>query len=147
MRRVRSHFGVVEFDVFTQEIAADLMHALDDKLHDARGLIIDLRNNGGGEAEAMTEVASVFLPTGKSLGYFKDRSGRIGFEPRTSAAMLFAPDSIKSSRVPLIILTSDPDRSYPLDSAAIGFVACNFSAEPRIILYISPRNPYTRLNP
>jgi len=107
VRRVRSHFGVVEFDVFTQEIATDLMHALDDKLHDARGLIIDLRNNGGGEAEAMTEVASAFLPTGKNLGYFKDRSGRIGFEPRTSAAMLFAPDSIKSSRVPLIILTSE----------------------------------------
>ena len=55
----------------------------------------------------MTEVASAFLPTGKSLGYFKDRSGRIGFEPRTSAAMLLAPDSIKSSRVPLIILTSE----------------------------------------
>ncbi|HYJ46153.1 MAG TPA: S41 family peptidase, partial [Pyrinomonadaceae bacterium] len=65
VRRVRD-VGVVEFDVFTQASAVDFMRALEDKkLRDARGLVIDLRNNGGGEAEAMTEVASAFLPAGR----------------------------------------------------------------------------------
>lgn len=107
VRRVRGEIGILEFDIFTQAIAVDFMRALDDKLRGVRGLIIDLRNNGGGEAEAMTEVASAFLPTGKSLGCFTDRNGRIQFEPHTRAAMLFAPDPIKGFRAPVVILTSE----------------------------------------
>jgi carboxyl-terminal processing protease len=111
VRRVRGHIGIVEFDAFTQSIAVDFMRALDEKLRDVRGLIIDLRNNGGGEAEAMTEVASAFLPAGKSLGRFMDRSRRIQFEPHTRAAMLFAPDSIKSFRARVVVLTSEQTSS------------------------------------
>jgi carboxyl-terminal processing protease len=129
VQRVRGHIGVVEFDVFTQEVAVDFMRALNDKLRNARGLIIDLRNNGGGEAEAMTEVASAFLPTGKSLGYFKDRSGLVQFEPHTRAAMLLAPDTIKISRAPLIILTSERT-----SSAAEIFVAALREAGRAIVI-------------
>lgn len=108
VRRVRGgHVGVVELDVFTQSIALDLVRALDGKLRGVRGLVIDLRQNGGGETEAMTEVASAFLPAGKSLGRFTDRSGRVQFEPYTRAAMLFAPDAIKTFNAPVIILTSE----------------------------------------
>jgi carboxyl-terminal processing protease len=107
VRRVRGAIGVIELDVFTQAIAVDFMRALDGKLRDVRGLVIDLRYNGGGEAEAMAEVASAFLPAGKSLGRFTDRSGRIQFEPHTRAAMLYAPDRIKAFSAPLIILTSE----------------------------------------
>jgi len=129
VRRVRGGIGIVEFDVFTQSIAVDFMHALDGKLRDVRGLIIDLRNNGGGEAEAMTEVASAFLPTGKSLGCFTDRNGRIQFEPHTRAAMLFAPDSIKSFRAPLVILTSERT-----SSAAEIFVAAMKEVRRAIVI-------------
>jgi carboxyl-terminal processing protease len=107
VQRVRDHIGIVKIDVFTPSIALDFMRALEGKLRGVRGLIIDLRHNGGGETEAMTEVASAFLPSGKSLGRFIDRSGRIQFEPFTRAAMLFAPDAIKSFRAPLIVLTSE----------------------------------------
>jgi carboxyl-terminal processing protease len=107
VRRVRGEIGIIEFDAFTQSIAVDFMRSLDGKLRGVRGLIIDLRNNGGGDAEAMTEVVSAFLPTGKSLGCFTDRNGRIQFQPHTRAAMLFAPDSIKSFRAPVVILTSE----------------------------------------
>jgi carboxyl-terminal processing protease len=102
-----SEIGVVELDVFTQSTAVDFVRALDGKLRDVRGLIIDLRYNGGGEAEAMTEVASAFLPAGKSLGRFTDRSGRIQFEPYTRAAMLYAPDRIKAFRGAVVVLTSE----------------------------------------
>jgi carboxyl-terminal processing protease len=36
-----------------------------------------------------------------------DRSRRIQFEPHTRAAMLFAPDSIKSFRARVVVLTSE----------------------------------------
>jgi carboxyl-terminal processing protease len=107
VRRVRGHVGIVRLDVFTQSVAVDFVRALDHELRDVRGLIVDLRSNGGGETEAMTEVASAFLPAGKSLGRFTDRSGRIQFEPHTRATMLFAPDRIKSFHAPVIILTSE----------------------------------------
>jgi carboxyl-terminal processing protease len=107
VRRVSGGVGIVELDVFTQAAAVDFIRALDGKLRDVRGLIIDLRYNGGGEAEAMAEVVSAFLPAGRSLGRFTDRSGRIQFEPHTRAAMLYAPDPIKAFRAPLVILTSE----------------------------------------
>jgi carboxyl-terminal processing protease len=107
VRRVEGGIGIVELDVFTQAAAVDFMRALDGKLRDVRGLVIDLRYNGGGEAEAMTEVASAFLPAGKSLGSFTDRGGRIQFEPHTRSAMLYAPDQIKAFRAPVVLLTSE----------------------------------------
>jgi carboxyl-terminal processing protease len=129
VRRVHNGIGVIEFDFFTQPVALDFMRALDGKLRDVRGLIIDLRYNGGGEAEAMTEVASAFLPAGKSLGRFTDRNGRIQFEPHTRAAMLFAPDTIKTFPAPVIILTSERT-----SSAAEIFVAALKEARRAIII-------------
>ena len=103
--------GLVEFDIFTQEAAADFMRALDGRLRDARGLIIDLRNNGGGDSEAMIDIISALLPAGKSLGRFTDRNGRIQSEPHTRAVMLFSANHIKSFHAPLIILTSERSSS------------------------------------
>jgi carboxyl-terminal processing protease len=111
VRRVRGQIGLVEFDAFTQAVALDFMRALREKLRGVRGLIVDLRNNGGGEAEAMTEIASAFLPTGSSLGRFMDRTGRTTFEPLTRSAMLFAAEAVALLRVPVVILTSEKTSS------------------------------------
>ena len=40
-----------------------------------KALFLILRNNGGGDAEAMAEVASAFLSPGHDLGQFIDRAG------------------------------------------------------------------------
>ncbi|HEX8844114.1 MAG TPA: S41 family peptidase [Pyrinomonadaceae bacterium] len=111
VRRVRERVGLIEFNVFTLSNAVGFMRTLDGKLRDVRALIIDLRRNGGGETEALTEIASAFLPAGKSLGRFTDRSGRTQFEPHTRSAMLFAPDAIKNFRGAVIILTSEQTSS------------------------------------
>lgn len=111
VRRVRGQIGLVEFDAFTQAVALDFMRALREKLRGVRGLVVDLRNNGGGEAEAMTEIASAFLPRGSSLGRFMDRTGRTAFEPQTRSAMLFAAEAVAILRVPVIILTSEKTSS------------------------------------
>jgi carboxyl-terminal processing protease len=123
-------YAVVEFEAFTQTITVDLMRALaGDRLRGLRGLVIDLRNNGGGEAEAMTEIASAFLPAGKNLGRFTDRAGRIAFEPQTRAALMMAADSITPFRGPVVILTSERT-----SSAAEIFVAAIKDARRATIL-------------
>jgi C-terminal peptidase prc len=111
VRRLQGQIGLVSFDAFTPAVAVDFMRAMRGKLRDVRGLVMDLRNNGGGEAEAMTEIASAFLPSGSSLGRFMDRTGRTAFAPQTRSAMLFAAEAVALLRVPVVILTSEKTSS------------------------------------
>ena len=100
-------FAVVHFPLFTQEIVVELMRALErDELRKARGIIIDLRDNGGGEAEAMADMASAFLPEGIDLGHFTDRFGRVTSAPQTRRTLLLAATPINNFHGPLVILTS-----------------------------------------
>ena len=128
MRRI-GDYGLVHFNAFTQETAVEFMRALRGELRGVRGIILDLRNNGGGEAEAMTDIASVFLPRGTSMGRFTDREGRIAFEPQTRAAMLLSADMVTSFRGPVIILTGAKTAS-----AAEIFVAALKEAQRAIII-------------
>jgi carboxyl-terminal processing protease len=99
-------FHVVAFNMFVPEIASELMRALRrGELRDARGLVIDLRDNGGGQAETMTDIASAFLPQGTNLGEFTDRDGRVSSAPQTRAAMLFAADTVAQFRGAVVVLT------------------------------------------
>ncbi|MDX6271797.1 MAG: carboxyl-terminal processing protease [Acidobacteriota bacterium] len=100
-------FPVVKFNMFVPEIASELMRALRrGELRGARGLVIDLRENGGGHAETMTDIASAFLPQGTNLGEFTDREGRVSSAPQTRAAMLFAADAVAEFRGAVVVLTS-----------------------------------------
>ncbi len=129
VRRAGVRHSVAQFDSFTPEIAAALARALRSELRDARGLILDLRDNGGGEAEALTDITSLFLPAGKSLGYFTDREGRLRIEPQTRRAMLSAADALTSFRGSLIILTSGATAS-----AAEIFVAALQEANRALVI-------------
>jgi carboxyl-terminal processing protease len=97
---------LVEFDIFAPHTALEFTRTLMSKLRDARGIILDLRNNGGGDAEAMTEIASSFLPVGKSLGRFTARGGRFSFEAQTRSVMLLFADPVTRLQAPVVILTS-----------------------------------------
>jgi carboxyl-terminal processing protease len=100
-------FPIVNFNMFVPEIASELMRALrKGELRGARGLVIDLRENGGGHAETMTDIASAFLPQGTNLGEFTDREGRVSSAPQTRAAMLFAADAVAEFRGAVVVLTS-----------------------------------------
>ena len=129
VRRLSGGYAVVSFDGFTPEVAAAFVRTLAGKLRDARGLVIDLRNNGGGEVEAMTEVASVFLDEGKSLGRFTDRDGHTAFSPQTRSAALYTATPIIRFRAPLIILTGERT-----SSAAEVFVAAMAEARRATVL-------------
>jgi carboxyl-terminal processing protease len=97
---------VISLDAFTQTIASDLLKQLPEIIGDARGIILDLRSNGGGDAEAMANVASAFLDTGVNLGKFADRSGS-GFELVTTPRLLTLSVPSRSRTLPMVVLTSE----------------------------------------
>jgi carboxyl-terminal processing protease len=105
VRRAAGGVGVVWFNIFTPEIAAQFVRALRSELKDTHSLVVDLRDNGGGEAEAMADIASVFLPPGKSLGLFTDRAGRVRLEPHTRTTLLSTADAPSNFRGPVVVLT------------------------------------------
>ena len=96
---------VVRFNIFTPEVAAQFARALRDDLKDARALVIDLRENGGGETQSMSDVASTLLPAGLSLGRFTDRTGAVWLEPYTRASLLSTADRFERFGRPVVLLT------------------------------------------
>ena len=106
VRRERGEYEVIEIDGFTKPIAASFARTLKQNLSGARGLILDLRGNGGGDAEAMSDVASSFLGIGSSLGQFTDREGT-SFTISTHYKSLLTPDLLEQTKLPLIVLTSE----------------------------------------
>jgi len=104
--KAKGEFVVVEIEVFTKPIAAAFARSLREKIGRARGVILDLRSNGGGDAEAMTDVASTFLGAGLNLGQFTDRDGS-SFTISTHSRSLFGPDQITQIKLPLVVLTSE----------------------------------------
>ena len=106
LRRERGSYAVIEIEAFTKSIALDFLRDLKQKIGNARGIILDLRMNGGGDAEAMSDIASNFLRIGTNLGQFTDRAGT-SFTLSTHFSSLFTPSPIAQTKVPLIVLTSE----------------------------------------
>jgi carboxyl-terminal processing protease len=101
---------VIKLDVFTTGLPSDLERQLTPAVRNARGLILDLRANGGGDAEAMADIASFFLPSGTQLGKFSDRAGA-SFQLHTSTRLTSALTSAFHTNVPLVVLTSESTSS------------------------------------
>jgi len=98
--------AVLRIDAFTQSVALDFSKSLPDVLEGAKGIILDLRANGGGDAEAMADVASLFLDEGINLGKFADRSGA-SFELQTYSKRGWRMPSPSPIKLPLVVLTSE----------------------------------------
>ena len=101
--------AVIRIDAFTQSLALDFSKALPKMLAGVEGIVLDLRGNGGGDAEAMADVASLFLDDGINLGKFADRSGA-SFELQTFSKRLW-PVAFAPTKLPLVVLTSESTSS------------------------------------
>jgi carboxyl-terminal processing protease len=102
----KDNLAILRIDAFTQSVAVEFTKTLPAALEGADGIVLDLRANGGGDAEAMADVASLFLDEGTNLGRFADRSGA-SFELETFSKRLWrslAPSQIK---LPIVVLTSE----------------------------------------
>jgi carboxyl-terminal processing protease len=98
--------AVLRIDAFTQSVALDFSKSLPGVMEGAKGIILDLRANGGGDAEAMADVASLFLDEGINLGKFADRSGA-SFELQTYSKRVWRMPSPSPIKLPLVVLTSE----------------------------------------
>ncbi|HET6973937.1 MAG TPA: S41 family peptidase [Pyrinomonadaceae bacterium] len=106
----KGNLAILRIDAFTQSLALDFSKALATALDGAEGIVLDLRSNGGGDAEAMADVASLFLDDGINLGKFADRSGA-SFELQTYSKRLWRVPQLSQIKLPLVVLTSESTSS------------------------------------
>ncbi|HEY0763810.1 MAG TPA: S41 family peptidase [Pyrinomonadaceae bacterium] len=102
----KGNLAILRIDAFTQSVAAEFTKMLPSVLEGAEGIILDLRANGGGDAEAMADVSSLFLDDGTNLGRFADRSGA-SFELETFSKRLWHTPAQSQIKLPLVVLTSE----------------------------------------
>ncbi|HEU4837543.1 MAG TPA: S41 family peptidase [Pyrinomonadaceae bacterium] len=102
----KGKIAILRLDAFTQSVAIDFSKSLPAVLEGAEGIVLDLRGNGGGDAEAMADVASLFLDEGTNLGRFADRSGA-SFELQTFPKRLWRSSATAPIKLPLVVLTSE----------------------------------------
>ena len=106
----KGNIAILRLDAFTQSVALDFSKSLPEVLEGADGIVLDLRFNGGGDAEAMADVASLFMEDGINLGKFADRSGA-AFELQTFSKRLWRTPRMSSIKLPLVVLTSESTSS------------------------------------
>lgn len=106
----KGKLAILRIDAFTQTLALDFSRSLASALDGAEGVVLDLRGNGGGDAEAMADVASLFLEDGINLGKFADRSGA-SFELQTYSKRLWRVPQLAQIKLPLVVLTSESTSS------------------------------------
>jgi carboxyl-terminal processing protease len=102
----KDNIAILRLDAFTQTVAFDFAKSLPAVLEGAEGIVLDLRSNGGGDAEAMADIASLFLEDGINLGKFADRSGA-AFELQTFSKRLWRFPQFSMTKLPLVVLTSE----------------------------------------
>jgi len=104
--RISKHDGiaVVELEGFTRSAVNEFFREVLPRLDKARGMVIDLRNNGGGEAQAMAEMAGAFLPPTTALGQFTDRQGNVSLRLEAGIPLLFGAKRNRPLEIPIVIL-------------------------------------------
>lgn len=120
--------AILRIDAFTQTVAVEFSKALPDVLDGAESIVLDLRSNGGGDAEAMADIASLFLDDGINLGRFADRSGA-SFELQTYSKRLWRVPELGRIKLPLVVLTSESTSS----AAEIMVAALQTKGRARVI--------------
>jgi carboxyl-terminal processing protease len=106
----KGKLAILRIDAFTQSLALDFSKALPAALEDVEGIVLDLRYNGGGDAEAMADVASLFLADGINLGRFADRSGA-AFELQTYSKRVWRVPQLSKIKLPLVVLVGESTSS------------------------------------
>lgn len=99
-RMLPNQIGYVQLYGFPENVAGAFRSALDSlDRQGARAWILDLRDNGGGSLDAVTQVASMFVPRGALMYYLYDSSSH-----RTD---YLANGSVRSRLPPTVVLVND----------------------------------------
>ena len=93
-------FGYINFNSFTDNCAKDVRRAfIDLKKQGAKGLVFDLRNNGGGSVIEAVSIINMFLPKGKTVLKMQGKLQRSNKEYKTSVEPV---DSV----MPMVVLVN-----------------------------------------
>ena len=93
-------FGYINFNSFTDNCAKDVRRAfIDLKKQGAKGLVFDLRNNGGGSVSEAVSIINMFLPKGKTVLKMQGKLQRSNKEYKTSVEPV---DSV----MPIVVLVN-----------------------------------------
>lgn len=107
---VRPGVGYIRFDSFTSESAKDVRQAIENlrKEGELKSLILDLRNNGGGDVGEAVKIASFFVPRATEIVSMKGKvkSSDMSYktkvaptEPELPLAILMSSVSASSSEI------------------------------------------------
>ncbi|MDQ3705733.1 MAG: S41 family peptidase [Chloroflexota bacterium] len=101
-------YAHIEMSIFNEKTTPELDEALASALsQNAKGVILDLRNNGGGLVVQALQVLGRFLPEG-SVGFYESRKSD-GSEDEPHEVIANAPESLdlnKTRNIPMVVLTN-----------------------------------------
>ena len=93
-------YGYINFNSFTDNCAKDVRRAfIDLKKQGAKGLVFDLRNNGGGSVSEAVSIINMFLPKGKTVLKMQGKLQRSNKEYKTCVEPV---DSV----MPMVVLVN-----------------------------------------
>jgi carboxyl-terminal processing protease len=96
---LENNIGYIDFDSFTETSYSEFKEAYEDlKSNGATSLIIDLRDNTGGQVDQVLKIADLFIESGKTILITEDKNGnRINNNSRTD----------KVIDMPVVVLVND----------------------------------------
>jgi carboxyl-terminal processing protease len=101
-------YAHIEISIFNEKTTPELDAALESALsQNAKGVILDLRNNGGGLVVQALQVLGRFLPQ-DSVGFYESRKAD-GSEDEPHKVIPNAPETLdlnKTREIPLLVLTN-----------------------------------------
>lgn len=96
-----SNIGYINLNAFTDKISRDVRRAfIDLKKQGAKGLVFDLRDNGGGSLQEAINIVSMFVPRGVTIVKTKGKLKRANDELKTSLEPI---DTV----MPIVMLVDD----------------------------------------
>lgn len=80
--------GYIYYSSFTNDVSPTQLHWIFSAFEDCKGLIIDVRNNGGGDITNAYRLAAPFFTIDRTIGYWQHKTGTghkdfSAFEPMT----------------------------------------------------------------
>ena len=98
---LKGNVGYINFNNFTENSAKDVRRAfIDLKRQGAKGLIFDLRNNGGGSVQEAVSIVNMFVPKGKLVLAMKGKLQRMNNEYKTTVEPL-------DTLMPVVVLVNE----------------------------------------
>ena len=94
---------LIEVDAFTQTLAFELAGAAREKLQHARGIILDLRSNGGGDATAMARLPPPSCPLPPCWASLLTVRAILPTALETDSMIASAFDRPAKTQIPLVI--------------------------------------------